>query len=915
VVTQRPLLGGALLLAALLVAAPSAASASTYTVTSTADAGAGTLRQAILDANAHAGSDSVRFNLLGSGVRTIAITTPLPAVTETVIINGRSQPGFAGTPLVRVDNASGSQLNGLRIGAGQSEVLGLEITRFAVAVRLVGDANRVQGNLIGTNAAGDAGLGNATGVRIESGADNRVGGIASNAPNVISASTNFGIEIVAPATATRVAGNRIGTNPAGTAALANGTGLRITGGSTDNIIGGTTTAERNLISGSQQYGIRLMDTGTAQNTVEGNYVGTTADGTGALSNGIGIRLENGPTQTTIGGTTAEARNVISGNAAAGIQMLGTGTANVVAGNYIGTSATGTSKLANGTGIRVASSANTATIGGPTAASRNVISGNTGNGIEFISGANHNTVTSNYIGVDATGSAGLGNRDGVHVEAGPNTIGAPGAGNVISGNSVGVLARGSNGNVVAANYIGTDASGTAHIANGFGVAIGSKNEHRNPPGTNMVGGTTAGARNVISGNSTGVYLDTYVMVAGNYIGTDVTGTAPLGNSTGVVCGSGDQIGITAGARNVISANTSYGVYVENYSNDRGRSNRIAGNYIGTDATGSASLGNGIGVGMVSQTWFGGLTSAVSNNVIGGSTAAARNVISGSTGWGIVFDDSGPRPDFAPNFTNNSILGNYIGTNAAGDAALPNAGGVQFLEGPYFYNNKVGGTGAGQRNVISGNTGWGVLFSASGTYDDGGTIHHDNDVAGNYIGTKSGGGKALANGSGGVRLEAGMQNAGVSANTIAFNGGPGVSVDGTPNQLGSVASRDSILGNSMWNNGALGIDLNNGGNNDQTAPSIHSVTTDGGSTTIGGALDSTASTTFRIELFSSPTCDPSSFGEGRTFLGSVDATTDGAGHAAFSTSVPAVAASQAVTATATNQSTGDTSEFSICFTSPA
>jgi hypothetical protein len=200
-------------------------------------------------------------------------------------------------------------------------------------------------------------------------------------------------------------------------------------------------------------------------------------------------------------------------------------------------------------------------------------------------------------------------------------------------------------------------------------------------------------------------------------------------------------------------------------------------------------------MVSQTWYGGLSSAVSNNVVGGSTAAARNVISGSTGWGIVFDDSRPRPDFAPEFAGNSILGNYIGTNAAGDAALPNAGGVQFLEGPYFYNNNVGGTGAGQRNVISGNTGWGVLFSASATYDDGGTIHHDNNVAGNYIGTKSGGGRALANGSGGVRLEAGMQNAGVSANKIAFNGGPGVSVDGTPNQFGSVASRDSILGNSM------------------------------------------------------------------------------------------------------------------------
>jgi trimeric autotransporter adhesin len=271
----------------------------------------------------------------------------LPTVTETLTINGRSQPGFAGTPLVRVDNASASKLNGLRIQAGQSQVLGLEITRFAVAIRLVGDGNRVQGNLIGTDAAGSAGLGNTTGIRVESGTQNRIGGIASSAPNVISASVNHGIEIVAPATTSTVSGNRIGTNPAGTAALANGTGVRIAGGSTQNVIGGTTNAARNVISGNKEYGIRLMDAGTAQNTVLGNYVGTTADGAGALSNGTGIRADTGAAPNTIGGTTAAARNVISGNASVGVQLDASGmTATRVAGNYIGTTATGTGRLAN-----------------------------------------------------------------------------------------------------------------------------------------------------------------------------------------------------------------------------------------------------------------------------------------------------------------------------------------------------------------------------------------------------------------------------------------------------------------------------------------------------------------------------------------------------------------------------------------
>jgi hypothetical protein len=119
--------------------------------------------------------------------------------------------------------------------------------------------------------------------------------------------------------------------------------------------------------------------------------------------------------------------------------------------------------------------------------------------------------------------------------------------------------------------------------------------------------------------------------------------------------------------------------------------------------------------------------------------------------------------------------------------------------------------------------------------------------------------------------------------------------------------------MFNNGGLGIDLLNGGNHDQAAPAITAVTTNGGSTTIDGTLDSTASTSFRIELFSSPNCDPSGAGEGKTFLSSTDVTTDGAGHATFSSSVPALPAGQAVTATATSAA-GDTSEFSTCFNSP-
>jgi len=804
VIAKRLLTGGLLAGIAILAAGllPSAAWASTFSVTSAADAGPGTLRQAILDANAHPGGDSVRFNLPGPGLQTIAITSPLPAVSQTLTINGRSQPGFAGTPLVRVDNASGAKLNGLRIAAAQSEVLGLELTRFAVAVRLVGDSNRVQGNLIGTDAAGDAGLGNATGVRVESGTGNRIGGIASSAPNVISGNTNYGVEIVGPATATTVSGNRIGTDPAGTAMRPNGTGVRVDGGATQNVIGGTTTAARNLISGNQNYGVRLTDPGTSHNTVEGNYVGTTANGTGRLwygvTQGVGIRVD-GCSQNTIGGSTAEARNVISGNDDGGVQLAGV-TGTTVAGNYIGTNATGTARLGNGDGV-------------------------------FLYRANDNTI----------GGA------------------TAGARNVISGNSTGVRLEDAQGNTVSGNHIGTGATGTAPIGNHDGVLLDHAID-------NTIGGTTAGARNLISANTRfGV-----AMSSANY---------------------------NAVSGNVISANTNAGVYMLHASY-----NTVSGNYIGTDATGSAAMGNGAGVTIAAD------DRVATGNVIGGSTPGARNVISANTGYGVTLDGFYFGAVFG-----NQIAGNYIGTNAAGDAALPNGGGVHVLEGPYLHANLIGGNSAGARNVISGNTGWGVVLSVYPFFVSD-ADHRDNDVVGNYIGTKSGGGKPLGNGAGGVRLESGVQESSVAANRIAFNGGPGVVVDGTPNPFGLVASGDDILGNSIFNNAALGIDLMNGGNHDQAAPAITSVTTNGGSTTIDGTLDSTASSSFRIELFSSPACDPSGAGEGKTFLGSVDATTDGAGHATFSSSVPALPAGQAVTATATNSTMGDTSEFSSCFTSP-
>ncbi|HEY1590768.1 MAG TPA: NosD domain-containing protein [Solirubrobacteraceae bacterium] len=804
------------LAAAAFVGVP-AASAATFTVTSTADAGPGSLRQAITDANTTPGADQVQFALSGIGVKTIAINSaPLPSVTGPLTIDGRTQPGFSSTPLVRVDNATANKWNGLNLAAAHCQVLALELTRFTVGVRLAADSNLVAWNLIGTNAAGEGNLGNTVGVRVASGTGNTIGGSSATSPNTVSGNATAGIEIVGQnSTSTRVWGNRIGTDPAGSAGQGNSIGIRVAAGAHGNLIGGTLAGQRNIIS-ANTTGVDVTGAGTTGNTILGDYVGTNAAATASLPNETGVHVESGATGNVVGGTTAAARNLIWGNQQYGVQFDGAGTSsNTVAGNYI----EGTAEA----GVRIGSAATNNTVGGT----------------------------------------------------------AAGAGNLISSNGIGVDLR-AGSVVVAGNLIGTDASGTAADGNHTGVFLtGSSGD--------TVGGTTAAARNIISGNEDyGVHVrnGSDNTIEGNYIGTDISGTKALGQTYGVwVQGKDSQAangntigGTTTGAGNLISGNFD-GVFMSAVGGEMTQ-NVLEGNLIGTDATGSAALGNhDAGVSLRGR---GGI---VDDNVVGGSTAGARNVIAGSGVTGIRVD--GTSAD------GNAIEGNYVGTDATGDNALPNADGVDL-----FATGTVGGPDTGDRNVISGNTGFGVVLR-------GGELSSTVTISGNFIGTKHGGKQALGNG-GGVRIRGGAKNAQIANNTIAFNARQGVLVDGS--------TGISILRNSMVANSGLGIELTNAGNDNQAAPVVTSVTTAGTTTTIAGTLASTPSTPFRIELFSSPACDPSGAGEGKTFLGSVDTTSDGSGNATFSTDVPAVPSGQVITATATSEATGDTSEFSTCRTAP-
>ena len=509
--------------------------------------------------------------------------------------------------------------------------------------------------------------------------------------------------------------------------------------------------------------------------------------------------------------------------------------NVIQGNYIGLDSTGTIGRSNNTGLIISNSSNNL-IGGTTPVARNVISANSFDGISM-SGAN-NQISGNFIGTNATGTAALGNGiSGIEffstgTPLPDNVIGgtAAGSGNLISGNQRGISLN-SSGALIQGNLIGTDVSGTLAVGNGTGVQTFAANT--------IIGGTVPGARNTISGNmGDGVSIGGVgSRLEGNFIGTNITGTAALGNGgSGVVAGNGALIGgTTSAARNIISGNGGFG-NISLGSNSSGEQATVQGNYIGTDVTGNVALTNPLS----------GISISGSSNLIGGLVPGAQNVISGNQ-IGIQIGGS-----IAPGPVNNTIQGNLIGLNAVGTAALPNSlGGIRVSDSS---NNVIGGTETG------------------------------------------------------------------AANKISFSGGPGVNV--------SSGTGNVVRGNSIFSNVGLGMDLSptgitandvgdadGGANNLQNFPLLTSVAANAGSTTIQGTLNSTPSTVFKVDFYSNSACNATGNGEGALFFDTTNVTTDASGNAAINfTSSQALAAGRVLTATATDP-VGNTSEFSACDSSNA
>jgi hypothetical protein len=471
--------------------------ASQFVVINANDSGAGSLRQAILDANTNTGTDTVVFNIPGSGVRTISVLSALPDITDPIIIDATTQPGFAGTPIVEVNGAAAAS-NGLVVKAGGSTIKGLVINRFSgFGIWLFFcDNNTIQGNYIGVDPTGTLGRSNSNGIFFSASSNNLIGGTTTAARNLISGNSFAGIET--NGANNLVQGNFIGTNASGTAAIPNGAnGLEISNGgpsSANNMIGGTAPGAGNLISGNPT-GIRVNAPGTS---IQGNLIGTDITGTVKLANGGGINAVT--TDTLIGGTTPEARNIISGNNGDGVFFGGIGSR--LQGNFIGLDITGTVRLGNGGSGVVAG--NSALIGGTTPGARNVISGNGGFG-NISLGSNNSggsaTVQNNLIGTDVTGDVALTNPlAGISISSSSNVIGGstPLAPNIISGNRSGIelggsIAPGPTGNIIQGNIIGLNEDRTVVLPNLLGGIRISDSSN------NTIGGGTFDSANFIRSN--------------------------------------------------------------------------------------------------------------------------------------------------------------------------------------------------------------------------------------------------------------------------------------------------------------------------------------------------------------------------------------------------------------------------------
>ncbi|MEM7473566.1 MAG: DUF4347 domain-containing protein [Planctomycetota bacterium] len=362
--------------------------------------GAISLREAILATNNTlngTAADEIHFNIAGSGTHTISLASLLPTISDAVIIDGWTEPDYTGTPQIEIDgnNLSGSGLVLNSVGA--SAIRGLSIYQFdGHGINLQTGGHTIQGNYVGLAADGSTLIANTgDGIRIQIGADNNViGGTTSSQTNVLSGNEQ-GIEI--NSSGNIVQGNYVGVDASGTLDRGNkNDGIAIRSSGSNNSIGGGSTGSGNLISGNDDGGI-VIDNGS-NNVVQGNYIGTDVTGTNAISNSNGgIRINSHDGGLLIGGSNAGEGNLVSGNLSHGIELKSSAAGGAqVLGNIIGMDATGVFAIANsGHGV-LSDNSNSNIIGGIGNGEANLIAGNQGTGVAIIGTSTNNEIRGNRI---------------------------------------------------------------------------------------------------------------------------------------------------------------------------------------------------------------------------------------------------------------------------------------------------------------------------------------------------------------------------------------------------------------------------------------------------------------------------------------------------------------------------------------
>ncbi|HBX50794.1 MAG: hypothetical protein A2275_05145 [Bacteroidetes bacterium RIFOXYA12_FULL_35_11] len=430
------------------------ANATVFTVVNTNDSGTGSLREALTYANYYPGTGhSVVFNIPLSdfgyntvtGVWVIQPLSVMPYITKSgLLVDGTTQTSNQGNtnlygPEIMLDGNNNSIDFGFFVSNASNVLIkGFIVSNFLYGIQIFGPQTQnciVSGNYLGTNAAGSDTLGNFVGVEIFGGAKFcTVGGTTSAERNLVSGNEHIGIRVF-DATDNIIIGNYVGIDRTGSFAKGNYDGISIEGTAKRNKIGGAASGEGNLVSGNVAYGIPVFGAGCDSNIIMGNIVGLDAGGVYAIPNTYGLLFDDGARYNIVGGLGAGQRNIFSGNSGYGIFLYNLGTCcNDVVGNYIGTNISGTIAVPNANGITIDGVATNHYIG------HNVISGNLQQGIVIhITGSDGHIIEKNYIGTDASGTNPLPNGfDGIR------------------------LAEGVKNNVIAENIIAHNLSNGVHV---------------------------------------------------------------------------------------------------------------------------------------------------------------------------------------------------------------------------------------------------------------------------------------------------------------------------------------------------------------------------------------------------------------------------------------------------------------------